>query len=268
MRAKATSILIAAIFGLGVGGSWRLVSGIVEAAPKDVQGSPNVAVDTYSNSRGSFVLMSDGTVFSVKNGTTGSGVAYTAGVTDLGHPYSAPPAAAGITPPTAVSGRVVGSPNVAVKALVRSDATYVAFTDGKLRKPANADAAAAGASQRILQGMLLPGSPGCPYAAAPGAEGYSASSNFWASGMFQIKVTFDTPFSSTPSVALGGPAGYSYGYTADAGQFTATFSPSTSSLPSPPAPSGAYPFITFQTDGTCIPSAVAPSNIYFAAIGN
>src|SRR5690606_24827575 len=74
---------------------------------------------------------------------------------DLGAPYQDPPAAANLsgTPALQPSGSQ-GSPQVAVQAVVRPDGTFILFGDGRLRRPAHADAAAgqAGESSNVLAG--------------------------------------------------------------------------------------------------------------------
>ena len=82
----------------------------LQAAPGDVFGNPNQAVDTYRNRAGAFVLWANGRITKVSGGPA-----------DLGHPYSAPPASAQLGAPPAQANQAVGSPNVAVKALTRPD---------------------------------------------------------------------------------------------------------------------------------------------------
>ena len=218
MMVKAKYFVGALLLGAGFGSSWRLVSTIVEAAPKDVVGSPNIAVDTYNNRRGSFVLMSDGTVFSVKNGKTAGGVPYAAGTSDLGHPFVEPPSAANITSPAGVKGKVTGSQNVAVKALVRSDGTFVVFADGTVKLPANSDAAASIAVPRTLMGTLVSergylrvspaGDSGVGSQYVVG-DGFRVDSSAGGTGAdsgngYKVTVLFDTPFSSPPAVLFTG----------------------------------------------------------------
>lgn len=113
------------------------------AAPSDVFGNPNQAVDTYRNRAGSFVLWGDGRITRVDGGAA-----------DLGRPYADPPGSAQIGAPVMQASQALGSPNVAVKALCRPDGTYVLFADGTLKKPANSDAAAGSPSE----GNVLTGS--------------------------------------------------------------------------------------------------------------
>lgn len=116
----------------------------VAASPADVFGSSNVAIDTYRNSRGTYVLWSNGRITSAEGGAQ-----------DLGHPYRSPDPSARIGTPSLTNGQPLGSPNVAVRAIPRSDATYVLFSDGNLKRPAHADAAAGGGSgSRVILGEL------------------------------------------------------------------------------------------------------------------
>ena len=157
----------------------------VGAAPRDVQGSPNISVDTYKNSKGSFVLFSDGRIISAKGGSA-----------DLGHPYSDPETRHSLAKAEDVRERAKGSPHVAVKALVRSDGTFVLFADGSIKKPANSDAAAGGSDgKKIVSGVPTYG--GDPTAASHGA---SSEGDGWRGD--QAHVTFDPPFTKVPVVTL------------------------------------------------------------------
>jgi hypothetical protein len=103
-----------------------------EAAPSDVFGSPNVAVDTYRNTHGTFVLWSDGRITNAETGQTENGNGDYSPGTSADPPFQ---------DPVLENNRPLGSPNVAIKAVPRHDATYVLFSDGKFRKPNDADAA-------------------------------------------------------------------------------------------------------------------------------
>lgn len=117
------------------------------AAPGDVFGSANIAVDSYRNRKGTYVVWSNGRVTDVSNPAN-----------DLGHPFRDPDATAGITAARVQEGQALGSPNVAVKAIPRGDATYVLFSDGTLKLPANAEAAApAAVPGRVLIWNSPPG---------------------------------------------------------------------------------------------------------------
>lgn len=127
-----------AVLALLVAGFWLGAALRTPAAPGDVVGSSNVAVDVYRNSRGSFILWASGRITDVRGGGA-----------DLGAPYSDPPSSANIgsTPPLLPAG-TQGSGQVAVEAVVRSDGTYILFADGRLRKPSSADAGAGMASEQ------------------------------------------------------------------------------------------------------------------------
>ena len=118
-------------------------SSVAEAAPADVKGSPNIAVDTYRNSMGTYILWSNGKITSVEDGTT-----------DLGHPYGPPDAAAKIGKQTLEPKKALGSPHVAIKAIPRKDATYILFADGTLQKPANSHAYAGESGSRVIAGSM------------------------------------------------------------------------------------------------------------------
>jgi len=142
--------LILASYLLGSGFSGSPFLNRVEAAPADVFGSPNVAIDTYRNSAGHYVLWSDGRITDTKGGEQ-----------DLGHPYEAPSAAAEIAPPHHQRDKALGSPHVAVKAIPRSDATYVLFSDGSLKLPANHQAAEGTSGEsNVIHGIIQGGPSG------------------------------------------------------------------------------------------------------------
>jgi hypothetical protein len=123
------------LFGLGLWVGHVLRPQSFQAAPPEVLGSGNVAVDVYQNQRGTFVLWSNGRLTLARGGAG-----------DLGHPYRTPDASAQIGSPPLEQGKSLGSEHVAVKALVRPEASYVVFADGAIRLPANSDAAAGAAS--------------------------------------------------------------------------------------------------------------------------
>lgn len=104
-----------------------------QAAPQDVHGSANLAVGGFRNRLDSFVLWGNGRITQTQGSSQ-----------DLGHPYRQPAPQARIADPSYENGQPMGSPNLAVKALVRADGTYVLFANGSLRRPA-AELASAGA---------------------------------------------------------------------------------------------------------------------------
>ena len=115
----------------------------LEAAPADVTGSPNIAVDTYRNIAGTFILWSNGKITNAEGGPT-----------DLGHPYGPPPPEAKIGKQTLEEKRSLGAPKVAIKAIPRKDGTYILFADGTLQKPANGAAAAGDSSSKVVAGVF------------------------------------------------------------------------------------------------------------------
>jgi hypothetical protein len=114
------------------------------AAPADVKGSPNVAVDTFRNRDDTFILWSDGSISRASGGPKVNGPTE----------YTNPPTGSNVAAPVMANGRVLGSPNVAVKAIPRGDLTLVLFSDGSLKKPTNI---AAGAESSV-PGQLYMGS--------------------------------------------------------------------------------------------------------------
>lgn len=178
---------------LGNSSSTRWLFSNAEAAPADVFGSPNIAVDTYRNVRGTFILWSDGKITNVDNGTT-----------DLGRPYSAPPPSARISAPRLENGRPTGSPNVAVKAIPRPDFSFVLFADGTIKKPANADAAAGtSGGTRVISGVVGadPSNPNPRYPSS--TSEYTATAGYsGTTGGTAVQVRLTTPVGAN-STAMG-----------------------------------------------------------------
>jgi hypothetical protein len=159
-----------------------------EAAPADVFGSANVAVDTYRNRKGTYVVWSNGRVTDVAHPDD-----------DLGHPFQDPPSEAKIAPPKTVTGSSLGSPHVAVKAISRGDATYVLFSDGTMKLPGNADAAApASVPGRVVLWNSNPGqSP---------TEGWTVTENeftlSYSAGIFTIALNEPMPGANRRATAV------------------------------------------------------------------
>ncbi|MBQ7568986.1 hypothetical protein IJT17_09295 [bacterium] len=105
-----------------------LAGGVAWGSPKDVRGSGNVAVCGYTNSAGDFVLWSSGRITNRAGSDVNAAKAYDT--------------ASGYSLPTRVTGNILGSSAVAVDAFVNEKATYVVFSDGTVKKPRNAEAAA------------------------------------------------------------------------------------------------------------------------------
>lgn len=170
------------IVGVVLGLQFQYVVGGVDAAPSDIRGSDNTAVDTYRNSAGTYVVWSSGRI----TDATSPG-------SDLGHPYTTPSVGSGIVDPSYQTGHTLGSPNVAVKAVSRKDGSFILFADGTLRVPSDSGARAGSA----IPGRILRGSINAA-GGTTGGTGFSCSRT--APGTYTV--TFDTPFDQTPSVTV------------------------------------------------------------------
>ncbi len=120
------------VTGLALG-SWvpHWLSRPVSAAPRDVLGSNNVAVDVFRNADGTWVLFADGSIAQSADLRPANRV--NPPVTQDG--YEVPPASAGVGTSQPTAGRSQGSPFVAVKAIPRGDMTLILFSDGSILKP-------------------------------------------------------------------------------------------------------------------------------------
>ena len=122
-------------------GVFLVVLGFTAAAPmawgspKDIRGSGNVAVSGYTNSAGHFILWSSGRITNSAGKEVNSSSAYD-------------PASVCILP-SRISGNILGSAFVAVSVFSDSEATYVLFSDGSVKKPRNAEAAAPAADAEL-----------------------------------------------------------------------------------------------------------------------
>lgn len=171
------------------------------ASPVHVFGSPNLPVDTYRNIEGTFLLWSNGRITNVSGGGN-----------DLGRPYRDPLPGAEIAPPVYEPEGLKGSPNVAVQAIARPDATYVLFSDGTLRRPGadNAAAAAAEGATCTLGGWGWNSGATTDYQATVSASGLTvnldspppAGATAWAIG-YQGPPEYFTPFMYLPGT-IGG----------------------------------------------------------------
>lgn len=111
-----------------------------EAASQDVFGSPQVAISSYRNQKGSFILWADGHISNVDTPNTP--------VSTLSQCVPIP---ADEDPPpelTRDNTKPQGSPNVPVGMYQTSRGSYVLFADGSYKKP-NGDAAAASANHNV-----------------------------------------------------------------------------------------------------------------------
>jgi hypothetical protein len=124
------SLLVGSLCSQGV------LSSIAEAAPADVKGSPNIIADIYRNSAGTFVVCTDGTIYNSADSTR----------LDLGQPYRDVPSTTVFAIPHPVANRPKGSPSIPVGAITRTDGSYIIFSDGTVKLPADSAAAAASAA--------------------------------------------------------------------------------------------------------------------------
>ncbi|CAN0386079.1 unnamed protein product, partial [Phaeothamnion confervicola] len=162
----------------------RKLVGDASAAPTDVFGSQNVAVDVFTNSGGTYVLWSDGSLSDTKVPGPPTQVNYSL-------PTGASPPIN--NPTTYAAGKPKGSPHVALKAIPRADATYVMFADGSLKMPPSPFNSTAAVPARIVTGTVnYNGSPG-------GGVGFT-SSQTGDVGVFNV--VFDPPFQSPPAVLV------------------------------------------------------------------
>lgn len=137
---QLSSLVLGALF-VGSLCAQGTVSSIAQAAPADVKGSPNIIADVYRNSAGTFIVCTDGTVFNAADPSR----------RDLGHPFRDAPSAAVFAEHRPVPSRPQGSPSIPVGAITRTDASYVVFSDGSVKLPADDKASAPGATPgRVL----------------------------------------------------------------------------------------------------------------------
>lgn len=122
------------VTGLALG-SWvpHWLSRPVSAAPRDVLGSNNVAVDVFRNTDGTWVLFADGSIANALDLDPDRRV--NGPITDGESAYRVPDPSAKVGPAIAKPGRAQGSPRVAVKAISRGDITLVLFSDGTILEP-------------------------------------------------------------------------------------------------------------------------------------
>ncbi len=147
----------------------------VEASPKDIRGSSNVAVAAYHNRSGDFVLWSSGRITDLEGKEVNASDQYNTSFASAAN---------------RMIGHLLGSPNVAVGVLTTVDATLVVFSDGSVRKPRNAAAAAPGAGHhRIVCGVNV--KEGMSKA---GTDGWSAAINAQRS----LTITFNKAFDRIP----------------------------------------------------------------------
>lgn len=98
--------------------AWFLATGL-EAAPSDVKGSGNMAVASYTTTKGTYILWSSGRITEAESGK------------DVAPPYGPAP---GFAKAPAEKGAPAGSPRVAVDYIQNSEGTYTLFADGSVQK--------------------------------------------------------------------------------------------------------------------------------------
>jgi len=111
---------LGAIFGGLVSRKPEAFFQAAHAAPTDILGSPNVAVGSFRNKQGDFILYSDGSIADSSGNRTNPSQ------------YSL---AKGFKKPSQVRGKPAGSPNIAVGTIQNDDGTFVLFADGSVKEP-------------------------------------------------------------------------------------------------------------------------------------
>lgn len=152
-----------------------------QAASQDVFGSPQVAISSYKNQKGSFILWADGHISNVDTPN--------ASVSSLSECVDAPEVPA-VTRDTS---KPQGSPNVPVGVYQNPTATYVLFADGSYKKPKGA-AAAASVTPSVCSAQI-DGNVGV-------VTGDSRIKFAHAGTTGHYNVTFDPPFKATPVVTI------------------------------------------------------------------
>lgn len=113
----------------------------LDAAPSDIRGSGNVAVASYTTTKGSYILWSSGRITDAESGK------------DVAPPYSP---ASGFARAAVERGAPVGAPRVAVDYVQNAEGTYTLFGDGSVQKADDEGASApAGGSAEIKFGIAL-----------------------------------------------------------------------------------------------------------------
>ena len=156
-----------------------------EAASKDVFGSPQVAVSSYRNQKGSFILWADGHISRVDAPDTT--------VSLLSECAEAPE----VPQVTRDNSKPQGSPNVPVGVYQNASATYVLFADGSTKKP-KGDAAAPSSNPTVRRAMM----DGFTFT----VNGDSSLKMRGAGMPGHYVITFDPPFAATPSVTVSSAA--------------------------------------------------------------
>jgi hypothetical protein len=150
-----------------------------QAAAKDVFGSPQVAVSSYKNQKGSFILWADG---HISNVDTPDQV-----VSALSDCVEAPEVPAITRDKT----KPQGSPNVPVGVYQNAKSTYVLFADGSYKKP-KGEAAASIATHTVRAAQVN----------GDGVNFGDSSLKVTHDSPGYYTINFDPPFDNMPTVAV------------------------------------------------------------------
>ncbi len=154
------------------------------AAASDTFGSPQVAVTSYKNQKGNFILWADGHISRVD-----------APDTTVSTLSASIPIPADEDPPPTVTrdeSRPQGSPNVPVGVYQNGIGTYLLFADGSYKKPSG-DAAAASS---------VPSVRSCQFDGTTGQNLGDQSLVISRTSPGRYNVVFDPPFAKLPTVTV------------------------------------------------------------------
>jgi len=181
MRLSVWQLSTVVLLSLLIGQNLQTRPHEAEAASKDVFGSPQVAVTSYKNQKGSFILWADGHVSEVNTPN-----AVVSLLTDC---VDAPE----IPALTRDNSKPQGSPNVPVGVYQNGTASYLLFADGSYKKPkGNANAPSANPSVRSAKIDGIAGT----------VEGDSSIKMRFTGSQGYYFVDFDPPFTKLPSVTV------------------------------------------------------------------
>lgn len=191
--------------------------GLAEASPNDVLGSDNVAVASYANRYGTFVLWSSGRITDISGSLVNASNDYTNVMENQ--------------LPVRSAGHIVGSKNVAVGVIQNTQATRVLFSDGSVRQPASPRASGvSGGQPRMMWGNIQKQGSGVTAGYANNGSGDWSVGNDSVNVNGAVRVSFHKPFDKQPAVAftdngigatLGGVD--CYGFTVKCNRATGTF---------------------------------------------
>lgn len=154
-------------------------------SPKDIRGSGNVAVSGYTNSAGHFILWSSGRITDSSGKEVNAPSAYSsASVCRL---------------PARITGNVLGSSAVAVSVFADTEASYVLFSDGTVKKPRSTEAAAPAASAET--GRVVTGVNVRSGSSKSGSCGWSCRVQ-GTSMPYYMEIVFNKKFAKVPTVVV------------------------------------------------------------------